>query len=35
MEFENTPGTNHEYSNIGFGILGYLLEAQAGLTYSE
>ncbi len=35
MELENTPGTNHEYSNIGVGILGYLLEVQTGLTYEE
>lgn len=35
MEIDNPPGTNFEYSNIGAGILGYLLEVQTDLTYEK
>ncbi|CAL67127.1 serine hydrolase domain-containing protein [Christiangramia forsetii] len=35
LEIITTPGTKYEYSNIGAGILGYLLEVQSHLTYEE
>jgi len=35
LEILNTPGTTYEYSNIGAGILAYLLEEQSQLTYEE
>lgn len=35
LEIINTPGSVNEYSNIGAGILGYLLETKSSLTYEE
>lgn len=35
LEIHNTPGSTYEYSNIGAGILGYLLEVQSHTTYEE
>ncbi|MDN3593552.1 serine hydrolase domain-containing protein [Zunongwangia endophytica] len=35
LEIISDPGTAYEYSNIGAGILGYLLEVQTDLTYEE
>ena len=35
LEILNPPGTTYEYSNIGTGILGYLLEVQSRLSYEE
>jgi len=35
LEILNTPGTKYEYSNIGAGILAYLLEEQSQLSYEE
>lgn len=35
LEILNTPGSTYEYSNIGVGILGYLLEVQSHKTYEE
>lgn len=35
MELDNLPGTKYEYSNIGAGIIGYLLEENTELTYEN
>lgn len=35
MELDNLPGSTYEYSNVGAGILGYLMEHQIDLTYEE
>lgn len=33
--FYAMPGTQYQYSNIGFGILGYALQRAAGISYIE
>lgn len=33
LSFSNTPGTNYEYSNLGFAMLGYIIHKVSGLTY--
>lgn len=35
LVLDNEPGTNYEYSNVGAGILGYLLEVHTELSYEE
>ena len=35
FKLNNQPGSTYEYSNVGAGILGYLLEQQTNLTYEE
>ncbi len=35
MELDNIPGSTYEYSNLGAGILGYLMELHIDLTYEE
>ncbi|RPI93664.1 MAG: class A beta-lactamase-related serine hydrolase [Chloroflexi bacterium] len=32
---EDTPGTKYEYSNTGFGLVGYLVERISGMPFSE
>jgi len=33
LSFSNTTGTNYEYSNLGFAMLGYIIHKVSGLTY--
>jgi CubicO group peptidase (beta-lactamase class C family) len=33
ISFSNTPGITYEYSNLGFTILGYIIQKVSGLTY--
>jgi len=33
LSFSNTTGTNYEYSNLGFAMLGYIIHQVSGLTY--
>ena len=35
LELDSLAGSNYEYSNLGAGILGYLLEIQAGTDYES
>ncbi|WP_088341909.1 serine hydrolase domain-containing protein [Robiginitalea sediminis] len=35
MEAENQPGSTYGYSNLGAGLLGYLLERISGASYEE
>lgn len=35
VELEYPPGTNHSYSNLGAGFLGYVLEQETGQSYNE
>jgi len=35
LQLLTTPGVNYEYSNLGMGLIGYLLERITGKTYSE
>ncbi|HNQ68240.1 MAG TPA: serine hydrolase domain-containing protein [Bacteroidales bacterium] len=35
LQLTTTPGSNYEYSNLGMGLIGYLLERISGKTYSE
>jgi CubicO group peptidase (beta-lactamase class C family) len=35
VELEYTPGSDHSYSNLGAGFLGYVLERATGQTYEE
>lgn len=32
---KNAPGTKYEYSNTGFGLIGYLVEQISGMSFSE
>jgi serine-type D-Ala-D-Ala carboxypeptidase/endopeptidase len=34
-QLKSVPGTNYTYSNIGFGLLGFILTRRAGLDYGE
>ena len=34
-ELDFKPGTHFEYSNLGFGLLGHILELRAGRSYEE
>jgi serine-type D-Ala-D-Ala carboxypeptidase/endopeptidase len=34
-ELRRDPGSKYEYSNLGMGLLGHVLSAQAGLPYEE
>ena len=33
ISFSNIPGTNYEYSNMGFAMLGYIIKKVSGQTY--
>jgi CubicO group peptidase (beta-lactamase class C family) len=33
LSLSNTTGTNYEYSNLGFAMLGYIIHKVSGLTY--
>ena len=35
MKVENQPGTIYHYSNLGYGILGYILEQHSGQSYES
>jgi len=35
LETANTPGENYEYSNIGAGILGYVLELESNKSFEQ
>jgi CubicO group peptidase (beta-lactamase class C family) len=35
ISFSNTAGTNYEYSNMGFAMLGYIIKRVSGQTYQE
>lgn len=32
---QSAPGSEHEYSNVGFGLLGYLVEQLSGMPFNE
>ncbi|MDZ7897095.1 MAG: serine hydrolase [Arcicella sp.] len=35
ISFSNTAGTNYEYSNMGFAMLGYIIKKVSGQTYQN
>ncbi len=35
LQLHNTPGTTYEYSNLGMGLVGYLLGRAAGTEYDD
>ncbi len=35
ISFSNTPGVVHEYSNMGFAMLGYIIKKVTGKTYEQ
>lgn len=35
ISFSNVNGTNYEYSNLGFAMLGYIIKQVTGIAYSE
>lgn len=35
ISFSNVNGTNYEYSNLGFAMLGYIIKQVTGIPYSE
>jgi len=32
---QSVPGTKHQYSNVGFGLLGYLVEQISGMAFTD
>lgn len=35
ISFSNSPGVKYEYSNLGFALLGYIIQQVSGLPYEE
>ena len=35
LELDNTPGTHYEYSNLGVGLLGYIMSKQTVTSYAD